>query len=135
MASGEPRIIASIPCCHNLTRCSKLGLKRVYESVLRHNIIDKSHKRVGSSHCWLAASSYKLPHPLRSDVVTTSSSLLRDDPSPSCASILSPFMVDTYRVFSWHHMKSSHVPQKSPDQARANCTPDAAQPVSRCLLS
>src|SRR5215471_9107121 len=83
------------------------------------------YKRVGSSHCWLAMPSYKLPHPLRSDVITTSSSLLRDDPSPSCASILSPFVVSTYKVFSWHHMKSSHVPQKSPDQARANCTPDA----------
>src|SRR6266849_8473535 len=46
-----------------------------------------------------------------------------------------PFVVNTYRVFSWHHMKGSHVPQKSPDQARANCTPDAAQPVSRFLLS
>ena len=77
----------------------------------------------------------KLPHPLRSNAITASSSLLRDDPPPSCTSILSPFVVHTYRVFSWHCMKGSHVPQKSPDQARATCTPDAAQPVSRYLLS
>src|SRR3984893_1808760 len=79
--------------------------------------------------------SCKLPRPLRSNAITASSSLLRDDPPPSRASILSPFVVNTYRVFSWHHMKGSHVPQKSPDQARANCTPDAAQPVSRFILS
>src|SRR5215831_14235104 len=31
MASGEWRIIASIPSCRNLTRCSRLDLKAVYK--------------------------------------------------------------------------------------------------------
>jgi len=69
---------------------------------------------------------YELTHPLRSILITRTSSLLQDDPPPSCASILSPFVVLTYRVFSSHHMKSSHVLQKSPNQAHANCTPSAA---------
>ena len=51
---------------------------------------------------------------------------LLDDPPPSHASILSPFVGCTYRVFSYHHVKSSYVLQKSPNQARANCTPGAA---------
>jgi len=88
-----------------------------------------------SSHFWLTTMICRPPHPLRSNAITASSTLLQDDPPPSCASILSPFVVHTYRVFSWHRMKSSHVPQKSPDQARANHTPDAAQPISRYLLS
>jgi len=74
---------------------------------------------------WLTASPFELTHPLRSIPITGTSSLLQDDPPPSCASILSPFVGHTYRVFSSHHMKSSHVPQKSLDQARANCTPGA----------
>jgi hypothetical protein len=40
----------------------------------------------------------------------------------------------TYRVFSYHPVKGSHVPHESPDQARANCTPGATQAVSRSLL-
>ncbi len=49
---------------------------------------------------WLAATSCELTHPLRSSPVTEPSTLLQDDPPPSCASILSPFVVLTYRVFS-----------------------------------
>jgi hypothetical protein len=69
---------------------------------------------------------YELTHPLRSILITRASSLLRDDPPPSHASILSPFVRYTYRVFSYHHVKSSYVLQKSPNQARANYTPGAA---------
>jgi len=61
---------------------------------------------------WLAVTPYKLAHPLHSSPITGPSSLLQDDPSPSCASILSLFVVLTYRVFSYHHMKGSHVPRK-----------------------
>jgi hypothetical protein len=74
---------------------------------------------------WLTHTLYELTHPLRSILITRTSSLLQDDPPPSWASILSPFVVLTYRVFSSHPVKSSHVPQKSPNQARANCTPGA----------
>jgi len=42
----------------------------------------------------------ELAHPLRSSPITGPSTLLRDDPPPSCASILSPFVDLTYRVFS-----------------------------------
>ena len=78
---------------------------------------------------------YELTHPLRSILITRTSSLLQDDPPPSWVSILSPFVVLTYRVFSSHPMKSSHVPQKSPNQARANCTPGATQAVNGYPLS
>ncbi len=63
----------------------------------------------------LAATFFELSHPLRSTPITEASSLLRDDPPPSCASVLSPFVVPTYKVFPWHHMKSSQVPYLSPD--------------------
>ena len=42
----------------------------------------------------------ELAHPLRSSPITGPSSLIRDDPPPACASILSPFVGFTYRVFS-----------------------------------
>ncbi len=79
----------------------------------------------------LAVTPYKLAHPLRSSPITGPSSLLQDDPPPSCASILSPFVVLTYRVFSYHHRKGSHVPRKSLNQGHATFMPDAARPVSR----
>jgi hypothetical protein len=41
---------------------------------------------------WLAITPSELTHPLRSILITRTSSLLRDDPPPSCASILSPFV-------------------------------------------
>jgi len=74
-----------------------------------------------------------LTHPLRSSPITGPSSLLQDDPPPSCASILSPFVVLTYRVFSYHHRKGSHVPRKGLNQGHATFMPDAARPVSRLL--
>ena len=49
---------------------------------------------------WLAVSPCELTHPLRSSPITEPSTLLQDDPPPSCASILSPFVGLTYRVFS-----------------------------------
>src|SRR5271163_2042208 len=58
----------------------------------------------------LATISVELSHPLCSARITRVSTLLRDDPPPSCASVLSPFVVHTYKVFPWHHMKSSQVP-------------------------
>jgi hypothetical protein len=73
----------------------------------------------------------ELTHPLRSILITRTSSLLQDDPPPSWALILSPFVGFTHRVFSYHHMKGSHVPQKSLKQRHATCTPDTTQPVSR----
>jgi len=82
---------------------------------------------------WLAVTPYKLAHPLRSSPITGPSSLLQDDPPPSCASILSPFVVLTYRVFSYHHRKGSHVPHKSLNQGHATFMPDAARSVSRPL--
>jgi hypothetical protein len=48
----------------------------------------------------LAATSCELTHPLRSGPITEPSTLLLDDPPPSRASILSPFVGLTYRVFS-----------------------------------
>jgi len=63
---------------------------------------------------WLAVTPYKLAHPLRSSPITGPSSLLQDDPPPSCASILSPFVVLTYRVFSYHHRKGCWVDQPLP---------------------
>ena len=80
---------------------------------------------------WLAATTYKLAHPLRSNPITGPSSLLQDDPPPSWASILSPFVVLTYRVFSCHHLTASHVPHKSLNQGHATSMPDAARPISR----
>ena len=59
-----------------------------------------TQKEISSSHFWLAESFYELTHPLRSSPITEPSTLLQDDPPPSCASILSPFVVLTYRVFS-----------------------------------
>src|SRR5512139_1588031 len=41
---------------------------------------------------WLATTPFALTHPLRSILITRTSSLLRDDPPPPCASILSPFV-------------------------------------------
>ena len=41
---------------------------------------------------WLATTPFALTHPLRSMLITGTSSLLQDDPPPSCASILSPFV-------------------------------------------
>src|SRR5262249_44915242 len=40
--------------------------------------------------------------------------------APAGASLLSPFVVRTYRVFACHHQPGSHVVRKSPSQARAN---------------
>jgi len=48
----------------------------------------------------LAAYDYELTHPLRSSSITEPSTLLLDDPPPTCASILFPFVDLTYRVFS-----------------------------------
>jgi hypothetical protein len=68
---------------------------------------------------------YGPTHPLRSTLITKASSLLLDNPPPSHASILSPFVDCTYRVFSYHHMKSSYVPQAKPEssscQLNAGC--------------
>ena len=69
--------------------------------------------------------------PLRSPAITAASSLLRDSPSLSGASLLSPFVGYTYRVFALHHRPGSHVPRKSQNPARARYTPDAAKAVSR----
>ena len=63
----------------------------------------------------LATAVSELGHPLRSTLITSASSLLPDDPPPPCASVLSPFVFRTYRVFPWHRMKSSQVPCPSPD--------------------
>jgi hypothetical protein len=48
----------------------------------------------------LAMTLAKLVHPLRSTSITEASTLLRDGPPPACASILSPFVDLTYKVFS-----------------------------------
>ena len=80
--------------------------------------VDKTHNRAGSSPL--------LPLHYRRFITPTGG--------------YAPFMyIDTfslrgftaYRVFSWHHMKSSHVLRRSPDQARANSTPGAVWAVSR----
>ena len=63
----------------------------------------------------LAELPFELILPLRSTPITGASLLLQDDPPPSCASVLSPFVVHTYRVFPLHHMKSSQVPYPSLD--------------------
>src|SRR3954462_4931072 len=43
----------------------------------------------------LAPRSFELGHPLRSTLITSASSLLPDDPPPSCPSVLSPFVFRT----------------------------------------
>ena len=63
----------------------------------------------------LAMTLAKLVHPLRSTSITEASTLLRDGPPPACASILSPFVDLTYKVFSSHHMQSSQVPYSRQD--------------------
>ena len=73
----------------------------------------------------------ELSHPLRSILITRTSTLLRDNPPPACASVLSPFVVPTYKVFPWHHMKSSQVPYPSQNQSHATYTPDTTWPISR----
>ena len=83
---------------------------------------------------WLASPLLGLAPPLRSLLITRSSPLLRENPPPPGASILSPFVDSTYRVFSSHHRQSSHVLSQSPDQARATCTPGVAEAVSRWPL-
>jgi hypothetical protein len=75
---------------------------------------------------WLPIACCELAHPLRSIPITETSSLLRDDPPPSCASILSPFVGLTYKVFSSHHIKGSQVPRRSLTQIHATFTPEAA---------
>src|ERR1035441_7669372 len=45
--------------------------------------------------------------------ISGASTLLRDNPSSSSASLLSPFVGFTYRVFASHHLKSSQVPYPS----------------------
>ena len=47
----------------------------------------------------LAKLSFELIYPLRSISITETSSLLRDNPPPSCSSVLSPFVFYTYKVF------------------------------------
>lgn len=44
----------------------------------------------------LTNSKRKLPHPLRSAIITTPSTLIRDDPPPMLVLILSPFVDFTY---------------------------------------
>jgi hypothetical protein len=63
----------------------------------------------------LAISFFELSHPLGSTPITGASTLLLDDPPPSCTSVLSPFVFCTYKVFPWHCMKSSQVPYLSLD--------------------
>jgi len=46
----------------------------------------------------LATTLLELGHPLRSTLITSASSLLLDDPPPSCPSVMSPFVFRTYRV-------------------------------------
>jgi hypothetical protein len=79
----------------------------------------------------VGAAVLELGHPLRSTLVTSASSLLPDDPPPSCTSVLSPFVFRTYRVFPSHCMKSSQVPCPSLDQSHATYTPDTTWPISR----
>jgi hypothetical protein len=59
---------------------------------------------------WLASPLLGLAPPLRSLLITRSSPLLREHPPPPGASLLSPFVGFTYRVFSLPHPASSHVP-------------------------
>src|SRR5262249_31355158 len=54
--------------------------------------------------------------------------------APAGASLLSPFVVHTSRVFACHHQPGSHVVRKSPSQTRANSTPGVAQAVTGCPL-
>src|SRR3954447_12286395 len=79
----------------------------------------------------LATAVFELGHPLRSTLITSASSLLPDDPPPSCPSVLSPFVFRTDKVFPWHGMTSSQVPYPSPDESHATCTPDTPWPISR----
>ncbi len=57
---------------------------------------------------------FEFAHPLRSFRITRISSPLRDGPPLADASLLSPFVGCTYRVFASHHRPGSHVPRNSP---------------------
>jgi hypothetical protein len=79
----------------------------------------------------LAKSSVELSHPLGSTPITEVSTLLLDDPSSPCASLLSPFAGQAYKVFACHRTKISQVQHSSLNQIHATYTPDTAWPINR----
>ena len=70
--------------------------------LFRPHSLKLSQKEPGSSPALAGLTNAwcELTHPFRSGPITEPSTLILDDPSPSCASILSPFVDLTYRVFS-----------------------------------
>ena len=99
----------SPPAAHRTVR-KRLHLHGSSQPFPCHLAVAKRHERsrlLPVSR--LAATFVELSHPLCSTPITGASTLVRDDPPPSCASVLSPFVDLTYKVFPWHHMKSSQV--------------------------
>jgi hypothetical protein len=59
------------------------------------------------------------------------SSLLRDCPPLSAASVLSASQVRCLYLFPWHRWTGSQVPYESPNESHASYTPDTVWPVGR----
>jgi hypothetical protein len=77
---------------------------------------------------------FELTHPLCSSPITGPSTLIRDDPPPCLASVLSRSWVFHLRFSLNIETTGSHVPSKSLNQGHAIFMPDAAQTVSRFPL-
>jgi len=94
---------------------------------------DTEGTRSSQSPGWLAPPR-ELAHPLRSILITRTSSLLRDGPSLCPASVLLPSWV-LHLSFSLNiETTGSHVSHKSLDQVRTTFMPGAAQAVNRLPL-
>ena len=77
---------------------------------------------------------YELTHPLRSILITRTSSLLRDDPPLCSASVLSFSWVLHLNFSLIIGMTGSRVPHESLNQVHAAFMPDAIQSVNRYPL-
>ncbi len=88
----------------------------------------------GSSHFWLTNKQFWTCYPLRSTSITETSSLLRGNPPPCLASVLS-FLWGLHLNFSLDiETTGSHVPLKSLYQDHATFMPGAVQTVDRYPL-
>ena len=88
----------------------------------------------GSSHFWLTNKQFWTCYPLRSTSITETSSLLRGNPPPCLASVLS-FLWGLHLNFSLDiETTGSHVPPKSLYRDHATFMPGAAQTVDRYPL-
>ena len=83
---------------------------------------------------WLTISSHELTHPLRSIPITGTSTLLRDDPPPCSALVLSSLWGLHLDFSLGIGTTGSPVPQRSLNQNHAAFMPSTTQAVSRFPL-